>query len=536
MGTISSEEELDQLRERFEFDSYTSSADVSESKSSSSFSCHHYEHQRASTSSPPFLDRFFSPPSLPIMLPVVPGKHVMMKMEENLSDVEMMKERFAKLLLGEDMSGGGKGVCTALAISNAITNLSASVFGELRKLEPLAPQKKSMWHREMDLLLCVSDSIVELVPSMQNLPGGGTFEVMVPRPRLDLFMNLPALKKLETMLLSILDGFCDAEFYYVDRGVIVAGGNETETFSLSSSSARPSISREEKWWLPFPKVPQNGLSEDARKRLQQCKECTNQILKVAMAINGSVLTEMEIPSAINGSLVCLSENIYRRMTTSRFSPDCLLDYLDLSSEYSILEIANRIEAAAHIWRKRYLKGYKAQARAQRKSTWRGRVKGFVGEVERNKLLARRAETLLHSLRLRFPALPQTTLDSYKIQYNKDVGHAIIESYSRVMESLAYNILARIDDLLYVDDATKQRAAAESTSLYDQERLGGGALSKQRQISPSPFSFQHSFSGSSCPLSNLDSSHDKIRTPNGHDFTKKSNLRNSPIQTLQKLTF
>lgn len=35
-----------------------------------------------------------------------------------------MKERFAKLLLGEDMSGGGKGVCTALAISNAITNLS----------------------------------------------------------------------------------------------------------------------------------------------------------------------------------------------------------------------------------------------------------------------------------------------------------------------------------------------------------------------------------------------------------------------------
>lgn len=40
------------------------------------------------------------------------------------SELEMMKERFAKLLLGEDMSGGGKGVCTALAISNAITNLS----------------------------------------------------------------------------------------------------------------------------------------------------------------------------------------------------------------------------------------------------------------------------------------------------------------------------------------------------------------------------------------------------------------------------
>jgi hypothetical protein len=39
----------------------------------------------------------------------------------------MMKERFAKLLLGEDMSGSGKGVCTALAISNAITNLCGMI-------------------------------------------------------------------------------------------------------------------------------------------------------------------------------------------------------------------------------------------------------------------------------------------------------------------------------------------------------------------------------------------------------------------------
>lgn len=36
-------------------------------------------------------------------------------------------ERFAKLLLGEDMSGGGKGVSSALALSNAITNL-AGIF------------------------------------------------------------------------------------------------------------------------------------------------------------------------------------------------------------------------------------------------------------------------------------------------------------------------------------------------------------------------------------------------------------------------
>lgn len=39
-------------------------------------------------------------------------------------EMDMMKERFAKLLLGEDMSGGGKGVSSALALSNALTNLA----------------------------------------------------------------------------------------------------------------------------------------------------------------------------------------------------------------------------------------------------------------------------------------------------------------------------------------------------------------------------------------------------------------------------
>ena len=39
-----------------------------------------------------------------------------------------MKERFSKLLLGEDMSGHGKGVSSALTLSNAITNLACFFF------------------------------------------------------------------------------------------------------------------------------------------------------------------------------------------------------------------------------------------------------------------------------------------------------------------------------------------------------------------------------------------------------------------------
>ncbi|KAG8389844.1 hypothetical protein BUALT_Bualt01G0020700 [Buddleja alternifolia] len=484
-----SDDEYEESR-RFD-DGYSVSADVSESESSTSSAGTFSSDHRASTASLNLASNSECLPPPPIMLPVVGGRHVIITAEKpdrdkpeplELTEAELMKERFAKLLLGEDMSGGGKGVSTAQAISNAITNLAATVFGELWKLEPLAPQKKSMWHREMAWLLCVSDSIVELVPSVQEFPGSGSFEIMVTQQRSDLYVNLPALKKLDAMLISILDGFQETEFYYVDRGIVVGDGSP-------SSSRRPSVMLEEKWWLPFPRVPSNGLSEESRKRLQQCKECAHQIFKAAVAINSSVLSEMEVPEVYLESLpksekACLGEILYRYITSDQFSPDCLLDYPDLSSEYSTLEIANRIESGVHFWRLKYQKkkGSHLKTGLFRGST----VKSLLGDIEKSKLFAHRADTLLKNLKLHFPGLPQTALDMYKIQYNKDVGQSILESYSRVMESLAFNLMARIDDLLYVDDATKRRVMAESISMLNR-RGCMCAHDQHNQISHSPLS-------------------------------------------------
>ncbi|KAL2468174.1 Rop guanine nucleotide exchange factor 1 [Forsythia ovata] len=497
-SVISSEDEYEELQSRRFDDGYSLSADVSESESStSSTSTFSSDPRLASTtvtSSPLELasnSEFLAPPQ--VMLPVVGGRHVIIPAKKperdkpealELSETELMKERFAKLLLGEDMSGGGRGVCTALAISNAITNLAATVFGELWKLEPLAPQKKSMWQREMDWLLCVSDSIVELIPSVQEFPGGGTFEVMMTQQRSDLYVNLPALKKLDAMLISILDGFRDTEFYYVDRGIGVANGEHIEANPCSPFSRRPSISLEEKWWLPFPKVPPNGLSEETRKRLQQCRECTNQIFKAAVAINSSVLSEMEVPQVYLESLpksekACLGEFLHRYITADQFSPDYILDYLDLSSEYTTLEIANRIESAVHFWR---LKCQKKKLNRAKTGSWSGTVKGLGGDIEKSKLFANRADTLLTNLKLYFPGLPQTALDMNKIQFNKDVGQSILESYSRVMESLAFNLMARIDDLLHVDDATRRRVAAGAISMLSRRgSTGSHALQKQKFV-------------------------------------------------------
>ncbi|ESQ53083.1 hypothetical protein EUTSA_v10024857mg [Eutrema salsugineum] len=471
MGSLCSEEDEEASSERC--GSYSPSADISESESSSSFSCRRFDGEGASSSmasSPRGGGRGFYFPA-PVMLPVIGGKDVVWddkseKQESDLSEIEMMKERFAKLLLGEDMSGGGKGVCTALAISNAITNLSATVFGELWRLEPLAPQKKAMWRREVEWLLCVSDSIVELIPSIQQFPGGGTYEIMETRPRSDLYANLPALRKLDAMLIDMLDAFSDTEFWYTDRGIVLG-----ECAYNSPASVR----QEDKWWLPCPKVPPNGLSQETRKKLQQCRDFANQILKAALAINSGVLAEMEIPDPYLEALPksgkeCLGEIIYHYLTADKFSPECLLDCLDLSTEHQTLEIANRVEAAVHVWRQKNGRRRKQHKKKQAKlklSSWSGKVKGLVNDTtDRNDFLVQRAETLLQSLRIRFPGLPQTTLDMNKIQYNKDVGQAILESYSRVMESMAFNITARIDDVLYVDDAMRRSVSAtESLSLF-----------------------------------------------------------------------
>ncbi|CAN1793409.1 Rop guanine nucleotide exchange factor 3 [Linum perenne] len=351
-------------------------------------------------------------------------------------ELEMMKERFSKLLLGEDMSGNGKGVCTAVTISNSITNLYATVFGQNLRLEPLKPEKKGMWRREMDCLLSVCDYIVELIPKSQNLRDGTALEVMESRVRSDIYMNLPALRKLDAML-------------------IVRNPKQKVAFlfskTRSGSFRRVVIHRtEEKWWVPVPCVPSGGISEKSRKHLRDKRDCANQIHKAAMAINTSILTDMEIPDSYMDSLprsgkTSVGETIYKYMSTiDKFSPERLLNCLNIESEHEALELADRVEASMYTWRR------KACLNNSR-SSW-----GDLDRIDKNHVLAQRAESLLFCLKQRYPGLSQTSLDICKIQCNRDVGQAILESYSRVLEGLAFNIVAWIEDVLFVDKSVKSQ--------------------------------------------------------------------------------
>lgn len=131
---------------------------------------------------------------------------------------------------------------------------------------------------------------------------------MITQQRKDLRMNIPALRKLDAMLIvskkddprtniplhsvlipistlvqEYLDNFKQKnEFWYVSRDA-----DESEKGNVQRT--------DDKWWLPTVRVPPGGLSEASRKWIQHQKELVNQVLKAAMAINANVLMEMEIP-------------------------------------------------------------------------------------------------------------------------------------------------------------------------------------------------------------------------------------------------
>ncbi|XP_019198666.1 PREDICTED: rop guanine nucleotide exchange factor 12-like [Ipomoea nil] len=359
------------------------------------------------------------------------------------SDEKLMKERFAKLLLGEDMSGGGKGVSSALALSNAITNTAASVFGEIKRLEPMAAERRARWRKEIDWLLSVTDHIVELVPSKQTSKDGTCMEIMVTKKRTDLRTNIPALRKLDATLIDCLDSSKDQnEFYYS------SSKDDGEQKGKNSKKV-------DKWWIPTPHVPPAGLSESSRKWLQVQKDSVNQVLKAAMAINAQVLAEMEIPESYIESLpkngrATLGDSIYKSITDEYFDPDYFLSMMGLSSEHEhkIVELKNKIEASVVIWKRKMI-------HKNEKSSYRSAV-----SMEKREIFEDRAETILLILKHRYPGIPQSSLDISKIQYNSDVGHAVLESYSRVIESLAYTVLSRIEDVIQADAATQTNHASK----------------------------------------------------------------------------
>ncbi|KAI7725731.1 hypothetical protein M8C21_016610, partial [Ambrosia artemisiifolia] len=240
-----------------------------------------------------------------------------------------------------------------------------------------------------------------------------------------------------------LDNFKgDHEFTYASK-------NDNETKSLKKRE-------EDKWWLPTPKVPPDGLSDATRRWLQFQKDSVHQVLKAALAINAQILMEMHVPDSYTETLpkngrASLGDYIYKSITVDHFDPDQFLSAMDLTTDHKIVDLKNRIEASVVIWKR------KMSAKDSR-SGWGSGV-----SLEKREQFEDRAETILLILKQRYPGIPQTTLEITKIENNRDVGHAVLESYSRILESLAHKVLSRIEDVQHADALT-QNPSSRSLKL------------------------------------------------------------------------
>ncbi|CAN8289513.1 unnamed protein product [Cochlearia groenlandica] len=144
-----------------------------------------------------------------------------------------------------------------------------------------------------------------------------------------------------------------------------------------------------------------------------------------MAINAQVLFEMEIPES----------------------------YLEALPKHKILDLKNRIGASIVIWKRKMVQ-------KDTKSAWGSTVSG-----EKREQFEERAETILLLLKQGFPGISQSALDISKIQFNRDVGLAILECYSRVLKSLAHTVMSRIEDVLYADNLTQEPTNAPCRNRY-----------------------------------------------------------------------
>lgn len=113
----------------------------------------------------------------------------------------------------------------------------------------------------------------------------------------------------------------------------------------------------------------------------------------------------------------LGDVIYKHLSSDNYSAEQILSTVDLSSEHCQLEVANKLETAILVWRRKIQSKHSNIAA---KSSW-GMMKDLVADENKKEQIADKAESMLHSLKLRFPGLPQTALDMNKIQYNKVVA-------------------------------------------------------------------------------------------------------------------
>lgn len=314
----------------------------------------------------------------------------------------------------------------ARALELHVTTLNANTFGDLKKLEPLAPELEHKWATELEVLLSMLQEIKEVRPGV----GYGLRE--------DIARHLPALERCDRSVRKTMRSFSAlaGHVQYVER----------ETGSGSAKGGRG----RRRWWVKVPVVRKGGLPREIRRIVREAEEEMRGVFKVCHEINVEVVKTMPVPPSFVDGLPKHARSLIPRelkeglTTWGMFKVSDYMKDRNLWNKDAAKEITSSLEKVALIW----------EAKTSNKS-FLSRTFDIRGERFQQAVTAfRRCQNAIRDLRREWPTMQHTDLDMAKIQNNEDIGHAGLEAYSRALESRAYRLLSRIRELLDADEEQK----------------------------------------------------------------------------------
>lgn len=177
--------------------------------------------------------------------------------------MELMNERFSKFLMGDAVFGRGKGVSSALALSNSITNMSG-IYTGIQCPHMYKIIKHSFWSYYLETSFnfgCFTE-FVKCSFHFQIVMGIRALGCRVQEIAMVILCDW--LRGRICAISPTLNG------WQPDGGSfenIQGDGIWCEDRSMANSSKERGNQQRQKhkWWLPTPKTPHGGLSDNTRK-------------------------------------------------------------------------------------------------------------------------------------------------------------------------------------------------------------------------------------------------------------------------------
>lgn len=221
----------------------------------------------------------------------------------------------------------------ARALELAVTTLNANTFGDLKKLEPLAPELEHKWATELEVLLSMLKEIKEVRP-------GKGYSL-----REDIAKHLPALEKCDRSVRQTMRSFSALQGHvrYVDR--------ETASSVHGGRGQR-------RWWVKVPVVEKGGLNEDVLKVVREAEIEMRGVFKICHEINVEIVKDIPIPRSFVESLPRHARSLIPRdlkeglTTWGMFKVSDYMKDRNIWNKDAAKDIVSSLEKVSLIWEAR----------------------------------------------------------------------------------------------------------------------------------------------------------------------------------------